>query len=65
MQYEKLLDIARSEVFTAVTLKNSVFWVVAPCGLCKDRRFGETYGLHVHGEKNNISSERTSVPSYC
>jgi hypothetical protein len=24
------------------TLKNSVFWGVAPCGCCKNRRFGGT-----------------------
>jgi hypothetical protein len=30
----------RFEVFTAVTMKNGVFWVVTPCGSCKNRRFG-------------------------
>jgi hypothetical protein len=25
----------RFEVFTAVTMKNGVFWVVPPCGSCK------------------------------
>jgi hypothetical protein len=28
------------EVFTAVTVKNVVFWVVMPCDSCKNRRFG-------------------------
>jgi hypothetical protein len=32
----------RFEVFTAVTMNNGVFWVVTPCGSCKDRRFGGT-----------------------
>jgi hypothetical protein len=32
----------RFEVFTAVTLKNDVFWDVTPCGSCKNRRFGGT-----------------------
>jgi hypothetical protein len=32
----------RFEVFTAVTMKNGVFWVVTPCGSCKNRRFGGT-----------------------
>jgi hypothetical protein len=32
----------RYEVFTAVTMKNGVFWDVTPCGLCKNRRFGGT-----------------------
>jgi hypothetical protein len=30
----------RSEVFTAVTMKNGVFWDVTPYGSCKTRRFG-------------------------
>jgi hypothetical protein len=30
----------RFEVFTAVTMKNGVFWVVTLCGYCKNRRFG-------------------------
>jgi hypothetical protein len=32
----------RFEVFTAVTMKNGVFWDVTPCGSCKNRRFGGT-----------------------
>jgi hypothetical protein len=28
-------------VFTAVTMKNGVFWDVTQCGSCKNRRFGE------------------------
>jgi hypothetical protein len=34
--------IVRFEVFTAVTMKNGVVWDVAPCGSCKNRRFGGT-----------------------
>jgi hypothetical protein len=30
----------RFEVFTAVSMKNGVFWDVTPCGSCKNRRFG-------------------------
>jgi hypothetical protein len=30
------------EVFTAVTMKNGIFWDVTPCGSCKNRRFGGT-----------------------
>jgi hypothetical protein len=36
----KTLDYVRFEVFTAVTLKNGVFWDVTPCGSRKNRRFG-------------------------
>jgi hypothetical protein len=35
----------------AVTVKNGVFWVVTPCGSCKNRRFGGTWRLH-QGDKN-------------
>jgi hypothetical protein len=32
----------RFEVFTAVTMKNGVFWAVTPRGSCKNRCFGGT-----------------------
>jgi hypothetical protein len=32
----------RFEVFTAVSVKNGVFWDVTPCGSCKNRRLGGT-----------------------
>jgi hypothetical protein len=36
------LNYVRFEVFTAVTMKNGVFWDVMPCGPCKNRCFGGT-----------------------
>jgi hypothetical protein len=33
-------------------MKNGVFWVVTPCGSCKNRRFGGTWRLHHQGDKN-------------
>jgi hypothetical protein len=42
----------RFEVFTAVTIKNVVFWDVAPCRYFVNRRFGGTYLLHLHGIRN-------------
>jgi hypothetical protein len=27
-------------------MKNAVFWDVAPCGSCKNRRFGGMWRLH-------------------
>jgi hypothetical protein len=32
------------EIFdaTSISKKNGVFWVVTPCGPCKNRRFGGT-----------------------
>jgi hypothetical protein len=35
----------RFEVFTAVTMKNGVFWDVTLCASCKNRRFGRTWSL--------------------
>jgi hypothetical protein len=35
--------LVRFEVFTAVTMKNAVFWDVMPCCSCKNRRFGESH----------------------
>jgi hypothetical protein len=34
--------LVRFEVFTAVAMKNDVFWDVTPCGSCKNRLFGWT-----------------------
>jgi hypothetical protein len=53
--------LVRFDVFTAVTMKNGVFWDVTPCGFCKSRRFRVTYRLHHQGDKNR----RASVASYC
>jgi hypothetical protein len=33
-------------------LKIGVFWVVTPCGSCKNRRFGGTWRLLHQGDKN-------------
>jgi hypothetical protein len=45
------LKYVRFEALTAVTMKNAVFWDVAPCRYCVNRRFGGTYRLHLHGRK--------------
>jgi hypothetical protein len=49
----------RFEIFTAVTMKNSFFWDVAPCRSCLNRRFGGTYRHHLQGRK--IRERETSV----
>jgi hypothetical protein len=41
-QYQNIFISVRFEVFTAVTMKNGVFWDVMPCDSCKNRRFGGT-----------------------
>jgi hypothetical protein len=39
------------EVFTTVTMENVVFWNVAPCKSCVNRRFGGKYRLHLQVRK--------------
>jgi hypothetical protein len=43
------------EVFKVLIMKNAVFLDVTPCGSCKNRRFGGTYGLHHQRETNRRS----------
>jgi hypothetical protein len=43
-------------------VKNSVFWDVAPCTSCANRRFGGTYRLHHQGRK---ICERGTTVSRC
>jgi hypothetical protein len=38
----KITSVVRFEVFTAVTMKNAVFWDVALCRSCVNRRSSET-----------------------
>jgi hypothetical protein len=42
----------RFEVFTAVTMKNAVFWDMALCRSCVNRCFGGMYRHHLQGRKN-------------
>jgi hypothetical protein len=49
------------EVFTAVTMKDYILWDVAPCGSCKNQRFGRTCCHHLQGRK--IPLARKSVSS--
>jgi hypothetical protein len=55
--------------FTAVTMKNAVFWNVTPCGSCKNRCFGRTDCLHHQGgtsqRAKNVGSYLVSVSSQC
>jgi hypothetical protein len=47
----------RFEVFTAVTMKNAVFWDVAPYRSHVNRRFREKYRLHLQGSKIRAHEE--------
>jgi hypothetical protein len=44
-------------------MKNAVFWDVAPCRSCVNRRFGGTFRLHLQGtlKMEEIRSSETSV----
>jgi hypothetical protein len=42
------------EVFTAVTMKNGVFWDVTPCGSCKSQ---------IHFRLNAFSSPEMNFPT--
>jgi hypothetical protein len=42
-------NVVRFEVFTAVTMKNGVFWVVTPYGSCKNRRPKRRFLQEPHG----------------
>jgi hypothetical protein len=56
------LNLVRFEVFAALTMKNAVFWDVAPCIACVDRRFGGTYRVSSSNLKMEaIYSSETSV----
>jgi hypothetical protein len=48
----------------AVTMKNAVFWDVAPCISCVNRRFGGTYRLHFHGKKVSVGSHKIYTASH-
>jgi hypothetical protein len=58
----------RFEVFTAMTMKNAVFWDVALCRYFVNRRFGGMYHLHLQGIRNpraiNQGEEVTTAYSY-
>jgi hypothetical protein len=41
----------RENLKSEIDLNNGVFWVVAPCGSCKNRRFRGTWRLLHQGDK--------------
>jgi hypothetical protein len=46
---------------TALVMKSTNFWDITPCSpLRVNRRFGETYRLHLQGRKKEVEQE-TSV----
>jgi hypothetical protein len=57
------MNTVRFEVFTAVAIKNAVFWDVAPCRSWVNRLFGGTYRLHLQGKKS--ASEEPASAGGC
>jgi hypothetical protein len=51
-EYHKEKHDVRFEVFTAVTLKNALFWVIMSSGSYKNRRLGGIQHLHHQSDKN-------------
>jgi hypothetical protein len=46
------------EVLTAMVVKSTMFWDIAPCSpLSVNRRFGGTHRLHLQGRKNQFSKK--------
>jgi hypothetical protein len=59
-------NFVRFEVFTAMTMKNDVFWDVAPYIYFVNRRFGGTYRLHLQGIRNpRVMNQREQVAVSC
>jgi hypothetical protein len=55
---------ARSEVFTAVTMKNANFWDVAPCKSCGNPRLRGKYHLHFRDRKVSKESSQQRFACY-
>jgi hypothetical protein len=47
--------VGRFEVFTAVTMKNGVFWVVTPCGFCHPDEGGARFLRNVGSYKSHTA----------
>jgi hypothetical protein len=50
----------RFEVFTAMIIKNIIFWDMTPCGSCKDGRFGGKCHHHYQSGKNQRAMNNIS-----
>jgi hypothetical protein len=49
---QTIISRVRFEVFTAVTMKNGVFWVVTPCGSCKNPEDTILYNIPAYDTVN-------------
>jgi hypothetical protein len=48
-----------------VAIKNAVFWDMAACRSCANRRFGGTYRLHLQGRNLQARNQREQVAADC
>jgi hypothetical protein len=53
-------SLVRSEIFTAVTMDNAIFWDVMKCVSRRNRRFGGTQHLNHQGDKNRGARDVSS-----
>jgi hypothetical protein len=51
------------EIFTAVTMKNAVFWDVATCGSCEIRHFGQRVASIISVDRINELGTTLAVTS--
>jgi hypothetical protein len=49
------------EVLTKVAKKNAIFWDVAPCESCENRRFEGTYCFYIEGRKFSEQGKNLEV----
>jgi hypothetical protein len=50
-----MAETVRFEVITAVTMKNAVFWDVAPCRYIVNQCSGGTYHPHLQGIRKQVA----------
>jgi hypothetical protein len=60
VQPQEEILFKRFEVFTAVTMRDKVFWDVTPCGSYRNWRSWVKYGRHHHGDKNRRARNKVS-----
>jgi hypothetical protein len=52
MSFQQISKAVHFYHYKKKNLKNAVFWDVAPCRSCVNRRFGGMYRLHLQGGKS-------------
>jgi hypothetical protein len=65
VKYMDKLSFVGFEVSTAEIMKNVVFWNVAQCGSCENRRFGGTCRLHLQDIKILVLGKASRLLANC